>query len=287
MFDAFPAFWTGGLAARAINGRWWLYVAAALALTHVTIVAVTVFLHRCQAHRALELHPAASHFFRFWLWLTTGMVTREWVAVHRKHHLRCETKDDPHSPQVLGLNRVLWGGVFLYVKESRNKETVARYSRGTPDDWMERRLYGGNCRFGGVISMLAIDVTLFGIVPGLLIWLTQMVWVPFWAAGVINGVGHFWGYRNRSTPDSARNIVPWGILIGGEELHNNHHAHPASARLSYRWFEFDLGWLYIRLLERAGLATVKVLAPRPASGSRMVSASAAAQCAPSRRAGSP
>lgn len=252
-----PAFWSSGLLAGIIDQRWWVYVVAALALTHVTIVAVTVFLHRCQAHRALELHRAASHFFRFWLWLTTGMVTREWVAVHRKHHARCETKDDPHSPQVLGLNRVLWGGVFLYVKESRNKETVARYGRGTPDDWMERAVYGGNCRFGGVTSMLVIDVTLFGIVPGLLIWLAQMVWVPFWAAGVINGVGHYWGYRNWPTADSGRNIVPWGIVIGGEELHNNHHADPTSAKLSNRWFEIDLGWLYIRLLEEAGLATVK------------------------------
>jgi stearoyl-CoA desaturase (delta-9 desaturase) len=241
---------------------WWGYVLVALGLTHVTIAAVTIYLHRCQAHRALELHPLVSHFFRFWLWLTTGMVTKEWAAIHRKHHAKCETAEDPHSPQVYGINRVLWLGVFLYVKESYNKETLERYGHGTPDDWMERKVYS---RFAttGVTVLLATDLFLFGVVPGALIWAAQIAWIPFWAAGVINGVGHFFGYRNYDVPDASTNIVPWGILIGGEELHNNHHAFAASARLSSKWYEFDIGWLYIRVLQALGLATVKKVAPRP------------------------
>jgi stearoyl-CoA desaturase (delta-9 desaturase) len=241
---------------------WWGYVLAAFGLTHVTIASVTIFLHRCQAHRALELHPVVSHFFRFWLWLTTGMVTKEWAAIHRKHHAKCETAEDPHSPQVYGINRVLWLGVFLYVKESYNKETLERYGHGTPDDWMERNVYTRHA-MAGILSMLAIDLLAFGLVPGALIWLTQIAWIPFWAAGVINGVGHFFGYRNYDVADASTNIVPWGILIGGEELHNNHHAFASSAKLSSKWYEFDLGWLYIRALEILGLATVKKLAPRP------------------------
>ena len=240
---------------------WWGHVLVVLALTHVTIAGVTIYLHRHQAHRALELGPIPSHFFRFWLWLTTGMVTREWAAIHRKHHARCETADDPHSPQVLGLNRVLWGGVFLYVKESHNPETLARYGLGTPDDWLERRLYTPGQKLG-ILLMLAIDLALFGLAPGALIWGVQMVWIPFWAAGVINGVGHFWGYRNYACADASTNILPWGILIGGEELHNNHHAYATSARLSSKWYEFDIGWLYIRLLEILGQARVKKVAPR-------------------------
>jgi len=241
---------------------WWGCVVAALVLTHVTIVAVTLFLHRGQAHRALELHPAASHFFRLWLWLTTGMRTREWVAVHRKHHAKCETAEDPHSPQVRGLNRVLWGGVLLYVKESANRATIERYGDGTPDDWLERNVYS---RFVllGLALMGVTDVILFGIVPGVLIFIAQIAWIPFWAAGVINGVGHYRGYRNWSTPDASANIVPWGILIGGEELHNNHHAYTTSAKLSNRWFEFDIGWMYLRILEALGLAKVKRIAPTP------------------------
>ncbi len=241
---------------------WWGYVLVALGLTHITIAAVTIFLHRCQAHRALELHPLVSHFFRFWLWLTTGMITKEWAAIHRKHHAKCETADDPHSPQVYGINRVLWLGVFLYVKESYNKETLERYGHGTPDDWMERNVYS---RFAttGVTVLLATDMLLFGVVPGALIWATQIAWIPFWAAGVINGVGHFFGYRNFDVSDASTNIVPWGILIGGEELHNNHHAFAASAKLSNKWYEFDIGWLYIRILQALGLATVKKVAPRP------------------------
>ena len=241
---------------------WWGLVLAALALTHVTIAGVTIYLHRCQAHRALELHPIASHFFRLWLWLTTGQVTKEWAAIHRKHHAKCETAEDPHSPQVYGINRVLFGGVFLYVKESHNKETMERYGHGTPDDWIERNLYTPYS-FMGVVVMLALDVAMFGAVPGLLVWATQMAWIPFWAAGVINGVGHYFGYRNYDVVDASTNIVPWGILIGGEELHNNHHAFASSAKLSSKWYEFDIGWLYIRILSALGLATVKKVAPKP------------------------
>jgi stearoyl-CoA desaturase (delta-9 desaturase) len=241
---------------------WWGYVLAALALTHVTIASVTIFLHRHQAHRALELHPAVAHFFRLWLWLTTGMVTKEWAAIHRKHHAKCETAEDPHSPQIYGINRVLWAGVFLYVKESYNKETLERYGHGTPDDWMERNVYTAHPS-AGIITMLTLDLLMFGAVPGLLVWITQIAWIPFWAAGVINGVGHFFGYRNYDVADASTNIVPWGILIGGEELHNNHHAFASSAKLSTKWYEFDLGWAYIRILEILGLATVKKLAPKP------------------------
>ena len=241
---------------------WWGLVLAALALTHVTIAGVTIYLHRCQAHRALELHPIASHFFRLWLWLTTGQVTKEWRAIHRKHHAKCETAEDPHSPQVYGINRVLFGGVFLYVKESHNKETMERYGHGTPDDWIERNLYTPYS-FMGVVVMLALDLAMFGIVPGVLIWAPQMAWIPFWAAGVINGVGHFFGYRNYDVVDASTNIVPWGILIGGEELHNNHHAFASSAKLSSKWYEFDIGWMYIRIMAALGLATVKKVAPKP------------------------
>lgn len=241
---------------------WWALIAIALSLTHTTIVAVTIFLHRHQAHHALDLHPVISHFFRFWLWLTTGMVTREWAAVHRKHHAKCDTREDPHSPVILGLNRVLWGGVFLYVKEARKTETLARYGHGTPDDWLEHHLYS-RYQVLGLTLMGFIDVILFGIVPGALILATQIVWIPFWAAGVINGIGHYWGYRHWPTPDASRNIMPLGILIGGEELHNNHHAYPTSAKLSSKWYEFDLGWLYIRFLAVLGLATIKHVAPTP------------------------
>ena len=241
---------------------WWGYVVVALVLTHITIVAVTVFLHRHQAHRALELHPAVSHFFRLWLWLTTGMVTREWAAIHRKHHAKVETPEDPHSPQVAGINRVLWGGVMLYVKETRNRATMERYGHGTPDDWLERRVYSRYMKLGLALMGLT-DVIVFGIVPGALIFLTQIAWIPFWAAGVINGIGHFWGYRNWPTADASTNIVPWGILIGGEELHNNHHAFITSAKLSNKWYEFDVGWMYIRILEMLGLAKVRHVAPVP------------------------
>ncbi len=243
---------------------WWGLVLVALGLTHITIASVTIYLHRNQAHRALDLHPAVAHFFRFWLWLTTGMVTKEWTAIHRKHHAKCETAEDPHSPQVHGINKVLWLGVFLYVKESHHPETMERYGHGTPDDWVERNVYA-RLSVVGLYLMGALDIALFGLLPGGLILLTQIVWIPFWAAGVINGVGHFWGYRNWEVPapDASRNISPIGMLIGGEELHNNHHAFPASAKFSLKWYEFDLGWQYIRALEALGLATVKKVAPTP------------------------
>jgi stearoyl-CoA desaturase (delta-9 desaturase) len=241
---------------------WWSIVVVALVLTHITIAAVTIFLHRHQAHRALDLHPLISHFFRLWLWLTTGMLTKEWAAVHRKHHAKCDTPEDPHSPQILGLNRVLWGGVFLYVKEANKPDTLERYGHGTPDDWLERHLYS-KYKLLGLTLMGVTDIVLFGIVPGALILATQIVWIPFWAAGVINGIGHYWGYRHWSSPDASTNIVPWGILIGGEELHNNHHAYPTSAKLSNKWYEFDIGWLYIRTLAALGLARIKHVAPKP------------------------
>ena len=239
---------------------WWQLVLITLGMTHITIAAVTIFLHRAQAHRAVDLGAIPAHFFRFWLWLTTGMVTREWVAIHRKHHAKCETVEDPHSPQTRGLNTVLWRGAWLYRQEAHNQDTLERYGKGTPNDWLEKNIYA---RFPGlgIGLMLVIDVMLFGL-AGVLIWLVQMVWIPFWAAGVINGLGHFWGYRNWTTTDASTNIFPIGILIGGEELHNNHHAFAASARLSCRWYEFDIGWFYIRLLETFGMAKVRKVAPR-------------------------
>lgn len=238
----------------------WQYVGTTLVLTHITIIAVTVFLHRAQAHGSVELGPIPSHFFRFWLWLTTGIVTLEWVAIHRKHHAKCETEDDPHSPQVKGLNRVLWGGLGLYRAEARNQETLKKYGRGTPKDWLENHVYKKYPSLG-IALMLVINLALFGWV-GAIIWMVQMAWIPFWAAGVINGIAHFWGYRNWNTPDAARNISPIGIIIGGEELHNNHHAFASSARLSNKWYEFDMGWFYIRLMEVLKLAKVKKVAPR-------------------------
>ena len=238
----------------------WQHVAVALILTHVTIVAVTVFLHRSQAHGSVELGGIPYHFFRFWLWLTTAIITIEWVAIHRKHHAKCETDEDPHSPQVKGLNKVLWGGLLLYRKEAQNLETLEKYGRGTPKDWLENNIYRRHPNTG-IFLMLILDIVLFGW-AGLAIWVTQMLWIPFWAAGVINGVAHFWGYRNWNTPDQARNIAPLGILIGGEELHNNHHAFASSARLSNKWYELDIGWFYIRLMEICKLAKVKTVAPR-------------------------
>ncbi|MFU2489297.1 fatty acid desaturase [Thauera sp. WH-1] len=242
---------------------WWGYVIVALVLTHITIAAVTIFLHRHQAHRALDLHPLPSHFFRFWLWLTTGMVTREWAAIHRKHHAKCETPEDPHSPQTRGLRKVLWEGAELYRAEAKNEDTLKRYGHGTPDDWLERNVYRHSVL--GVSIMLVIDVIAFGAI-GLTIWAVQMVWIPFWAAGVVNGVAHFWGYRNYDCSDASRNILPWGILIGGEELHNNHHSFATSAKLSAKWYEFDIGWMYIRMLEMLGLAKVKKTIPKPRLG---------------------
>ena len=238
---------------------WWGYVAYALVVTHITIAGVTIFLHRCQAHRALELHPLVSHFFRFWMWLTTGMVTKTWAAIHRKHHARVETVEDPHSPQIYGINKVLWQGAELYRKEGRNRDTIEKFGEGTPDDWIERHLYTPHDRIG-ISLMFVINFVLFGFI-GISIWAVQMAWIPFFAAGVINGIGHYWGYRNFQPEDASTNVVPWGILIGGEELHNNHHAYASSARFSNRWYEFDIGWLYIRVMESFGLAQVKKVAP--------------------------
>jgi stearoyl-CoA desaturase (delta-9 desaturase) len=239
----------------------WGYVVVTLLLTHITIIGITLFLHREQTHHALDLHPVVSHFLRFWLWMTTGVVTREWVAIHRKHHAKCETAEDPHSPRVRGLRKVLWQGTELYRAAAADPEIVAKYGKGTPDDWLERNLYAGRS-LHGISLMLVINVVLFGPI-GLTIWAVQMLWSPFWAAGVINGVGHYWGYRNFNSRDGSVNIVPWGILIGGEELHNNHHAFLNSAKLSSRPWEFDIGWFYIRVLERCGLATVRKYAARP------------------------
>ncbi len=250
-------FLDGGL----LDLSFWQLVVAALLLTHVTIAGVTIYLHRSQAHRALDLHPAIGHFFRAWLWLTTGMQTREWVSIHRKHHAKCETAEDPHSPQTRGLRKVLWEGAELYMAESQNAETLAKYSHGTPNDWAERNVYS-RFTWHGCGVMLGLDLILFG-AAGLAIWGVQMMWIPFLAAGVINGIGHFWGYRNFDAPDASTNIVPWGILIGGEELHNNHHTFPTSAKLSSKWYEFDIGWLYIRLMQSVGLARVLRLAPVP------------------------
>ncbi len=243
-----------------IDLPWWGYVLTTLALTHVTIAAVTIFLHRHQAHRALELHAIPSHFFRFWLWLSTGTVTKEWAAIHRKHHAKCETAEDPHSPVILGIKKVLLEGAELYRKEAKNQETLDKYGHGTPDDWLERNLYTRHSMLG-IVLMLAIDVVLFGPI-GLTIWAVQMAWIPINAAGIINGAGHYWGYRNFACADASTNLLPLGIFIGGEELHNNHHAYASSAKLSSKWYEFDIGWLYIRTLETLRLAQVKKRAPQ-------------------------
>jgi len=242
-----------------ISLPWWGHLIAALVLTHITIAAVTIYLHRHQAHRALDLHPVVSHFFRFWLWLTTGMITKEWAAIHRKHHAKVETPDDPHSPQVKGIKKVLFDGADLYRQEVKNRQTMEKYGHGTPDDWLERNIYAPH-NSKGIILMFLIDVLLFGPI-GITIWAVQMIWIPLFAAGVINGIGHYWGYRNFEVTDASTNIVPWGILIGGEELHNNHHTFGSSAKLSSKWWEFDIGWMYIRLMEMTGLARVKKIPP--------------------------
>jgi stearoyl-CoA desaturase (delta-9 desaturase) len=248
------------LADGLIQTTWWQVVLFALVVTHITIAAVTIYLHRSQAHRALDLHPVPAHFFRFWLWLTTGMVTREWVAIHRKHHAKCETPDDPHSPQTRGIRTVLLRGAELYRSEAKNAETIAKYSHGTPDDWIENHLYSPYS-WQGVGLMLIIDLLLFGAI-GAAVWALQMAWIPITAAGIINGIGHWWGYRNFEAPDASTNISPWGIIIGGEELHNNHHTYPTSAKLSVKPGEFDIGWLYIRILETVGWAKVRKIPPQ-------------------------
>ena len=248
------------LAFGALDLAWWQVLLFTLAVTHVTIAAVTIFLHRAQAHRALDLGPVPSHFFRLWLWLTTGMVTKEWVAIHRKHHAKCETEEDPHSPQTRGIKKVLLEGSELYRTEAKNQDTLAKYGHNTPDDWIERNLYT-RYSWQGVGVMLIINLFLFGAI-GAAVWAVQMLWIPITAAGIVNGIGHWWGYRNFEAPDASRNISPWGIIIGGEELHNNHHTYPTSAKLSVKPYEFDLGWAYIRAMEMIGWANVRKTPPR-------------------------
>jgi stearoyl-CoA desaturase (Delta-9 desaturase) len=257
MFDAVLNFLINGLT----GASGWQVLGFALVVTHITIASVTIYLHRCQAHRALDLHPIASHFFRFWLWLTTGMVTKEWAAIHRKHHAKCDTEEDPHSPVTRGIRKVLLEGAELYRAESKNRETIEKYGHGTPNDWIERNLYT-RYSWEGLGLMLVVNVLLFGVI-GVSVWAIQMLWIPVTAAGIINGIGHYWGYRNYDCNDAATNIIPFGIIIGGEELHNNHHTFASSAKLSSKWYEFDIGWAYIRLLETVGLAKVKKIAPEP------------------------
>lgn len=254
--DNFLTFLAGGL----LQYSWWQVVIVTLVLTHITILGVTIFLHRSQTHRGLDLHPSVMHFFRFWLWLTTGMVTKEWVAIHRKHHAKCEREGDPHSPVIFGIGKVFFRGAELYRQEAANAETLKRFGHGTPDDWLERHLYARHSVLG-VMIMLVIDLALFGVL-GLTVWAVQMAWIPFWAAGVVNGIGHWWGYRNYASPDTSTNVFPWGLIIGGEELHNNHHAYGTSAKFSTKWWEFDIGWGYIRILSALRLATVRRVAPK-------------------------
>ncbi len=252
------------LAHGATEASWWQMLLFTLAATHVTIAAVTIFLHRAQAHRALDLGPVPSHFFRFWLWLTTGMVTKEWVAIHRKHHAKCETVDDPHSPQTRGIRTVFWQGSELYRAEAKVSETLSKFGHGTPDDWIERNLYS-RYSWQGVGLMLILDLALFG-AAGAAVWAVQMAWIPVTAAGIINGIGHWWGYRNFEAADASTNISPIGLIIGGEELHNNHHTYPTSAKLSVKPYEFDIGWGYIRLMEMVGWARVRKTPPKLAMG---------------------
>ncbi len=243
-----------------LNLSFWGYVLAIMILTQITIAAVTIYLHRHQTHKALTLHPIVSHFFRFWLWLTTGMVTADWVAIHRKHHATTDIEGDPHSPVVLGIKKVFWEGAELYRAARKDREMIEKYSHGTPKDWIERNVYSRHSA-KGVTLMLLLDLFFFG-APGLTIWAIQMMWIPFHAAGVVNGIGHYWGYRNYECPDAATNIFPWGFWIGGEELHNNHHTFASSAKFSVKWWEFDIGWMYIRILSFFRLAKVKKLPPK-------------------------
>ena len=260
LVNMFVDFFSSGV----LHATWWQEVLYTLLLTHITIAGVTIWLHRCQAHRSLDLGPIPAHFFRFWMWLTTGMVTKEWAAIHRKHHAKCETVDDPHSPVTRGIKAVLLTGSEMYRAEAKNKETVAKFGHGTPDDWMERNLYS-RFQWQGVALMMIINLTLFGAI-GATIWAVQMLWIPITAAGIINGIGHWWGYRNFEATDASRNILPWGIIIGGEELHNNHHTYPTSAKLSVKPYEFDIAWGYIRAMEIMGMAKVRKVAPQMKTG---------------------
>ena len=239
---------------------WGQIVLYFLVVTQLTIFSVTLYLHRSQAHRGVDFHPVLAHFFRFWSWLTTSMITREWAAIHRKHHAKCETPEDPHSPQVFGLRTVLGRGVELYRAARADRESIEKYGKGCPDDWIERHLYTPYATFGPVL-MLVVSLALFGVL-GVAVWALQMIWIPFWAAGVVNGLGHWWGYRNFETDDTSTNLTPWAFFIGGEELHNNHHAFPSSSRFALRRFEFDIGWSVIRGLQFVGLAKVRRVAPQ-------------------------
>jgi stearoyl-CoA desaturase (Delta-9 desaturase) len=266
-FGIFSSLWDGliqFLAHGLIGATWWQTMIVALVFTHITIASVTIYLHRHQAHRSLDLHPIASHFFRFWLWMTTGMVTKEWTAIHRKHHAKCEHEGDPHSPVVFGIKKVFFEGSELYRAEAKNQETLDRYGHNTPNDWIERVLYTGHSRLG-VSLMMIVNIALFGVL-GVTVWAIQMIWIPITAAGIINGIGHWWGYRNFEATDASTNVSPWGIIIGGEELHNNHHTYPTSAKLSVKPYEFDIGWMYITMLSSVGLASVKKVPPKMAYG---------------------
>ena len=266
-FGIFSSIWDGliqFLAYGVTGATWWQTMIVALVFTHITIASVTIYLHRHQAHRSLDLHPIASHFFRFWLWMTTGMVTKEWTAIHRKHHAKCEHEGDPHSPVVFGIKKVFFEGSELYRAEAKNQETLDRYGHNTPNDWIERVVYTGRSRLG-VSLMLVLNVALFGVL-GVTVWAIQMIWIPITAAGIINGIGHWWGYRNFEATDASTNVSPWGIIIGGEELHNNHHTYPTSAKLSVKPYEFDIGWMYITMLSSVGLASVKKVPPKMAYG---------------------
>jgi len=247
----------------ALGAGFWLSFGAMLLMTHVTILSVTLYLHRSIAHRAAVFHPALAKFFRIWLWMSTGMSALEWAAVHRKHHAKCETPEDPHSPQQKGLWRVMWAGAWLYTQEAANADTIERFGKGAPNDKMEA--FFRKHSLAGLGLMLGIDLALFG-VWGFPVFVLQIAWIPFWAAGVVNGVGHFWGYRNFDSEDQSRNILPWGIIIGGEELHNNHHAFPSSAKLSCKKGEFDLGWAWLVMLERLNLVDIKRAARAPELG---------------------
>jgi stearoyl-CoA desaturase (delta-9 desaturase) len=226
-----------------------------LIVTHITIIAVTLYLHRSQTHRGVTFNPVVNHFFRFWLWLTTAMVTKQWVAIHRKHHQYSDVEGDPHSPKLFGIKNILFRGVYYYYVTAKDARMTLSYGKGTPEDWIEKNIYS-KYNYAGVCLMLIINIVLFGWI-GPIIWLIQMLWIPFWAAGVINGIGHWFGYRNGTTRDNSHNILPIGIWIGGEELHNNHHLDPANPKLSKKWFEFDAGWFYIKVLEKLKLAKLK------------------------------
>ncbi|WP_024869191.1 DesA family fatty acid desaturase [Pseudoxanthomonas suwonensis] len=255
MSDTLIQFLTSGVA-----GLGWVgLLVVLLVFTQLTIFSVTLYLHRSQAHRGVDFHPAIAHFFRFWTWLTTSMITREWVAIHRKHHAKVETEEDPHSPQTRGIGKVFWEGVELYREARADRASIEQYGKGAPDDWIERRLYTPHANLGPTV-LLFVNFALFGL-PGIAVWAIQMAWIPFWAAGVVNGLGHWWGYRNFESSDTSTNLTPWGVWIGGEELHNNHHAFPSSARFSMRRWEFDIGWAAIKGLEKLRLAKVLRVAP--------------------------